>query len=59
MDAKTLETADPALRDSLVAENEPDLMQNEQTWPTREELDKAGGTFFKDIYGLSLSIIVS
>ncbi|CAG8500036.1 8071_t:CDS:10, partial [Paraglomus occultum] len=41
MDAKTLETTDPALQDSLVAENEPDLMQNEQTWPTREELDKA------------------
>lgn len=26
-------------QESLVAENEPDFMANEQTWPTEEELD--------------------
>jgi pre-rRNA-processing protein TSR1 len=26
-----------------VAENEPDFMENEQTWPTEEELAEADG----------------
>lgn len=30
---------DPKLQESLDAENEPDPMDAEQTWPTPEELD--------------------
>ncbi|KAI8871972.1 DUF663-domain-containing protein [Ramicandelaber brevisporus] len=36
--AQVLDTADPSKQDSLVSENEPDMMANEQTWPTEEEL---------------------
>ncbi|KAJ1977260.1 ribosome biogenesis protein tsr1 [Dimargaris xerosporica] len=36
-----LDQPDPALQDSLVAENQPDLLMNEQTWPTEEELQEA------------------
>lgn len=32
-------------QDDLVAENEPDFMENEQTWPTEEELAEAEGKF--------------
>ncbi|OZJ03380.1 hypothetical protein BZG36_04488 [Bifiguratus adelaidae] len=28
-------------RDDLISENEPDMMENEQTWPTEEELAEA------------------
>ena len=31
----------PQLQDDLVAENEPDMMDGEQTWPTEEELNEA------------------
>jgi pre-rRNA-processing protein TSR1 len=33
----------PGEQDDLVAENEPDFMENEQTWPTEEELAEADG----------------
>jgi pre-rRNA-processing protein TSR1 len=36
-----LQTPNPELQDSLIAENEPDPMDNEQTWPTEEELADA------------------
>ncbi|KAJ2839367.1 ribosome biogenesis protein tsr1 [Coemansia erecta] len=34
-----LDRADPALQDSLVAANEPDQLNNEQTWPEDAEMD--------------------
>ncbi|KAJ1926836.1 ribosome biogenesis protein tsr1 [Tieghemiomyces parasiticus] len=40
-DLEVLDTPNPETRDDLVAENEPDLLQNEQTWPTEEELAEA------------------
>ncbi|CAG8623092.1 14866_t:CDS:10 [Funneliformis caledonium] len=33
-----LHMADPKLQDSLISENEPTFMENEQTWPTEEEM---------------------
>jgi hypothetical protein len=49
MDAEDLETVldtpVPEEQDDLAAENEPDLMANEQTWPTEEELMEAEGTY--------------
>ena len=33
----------PGEQDDLVAENEPDFMENEQTWPTEEELAAGEG----------------
>ncbi|CAI2167866.1 12927_t:CDS:10 [Funneliformis geosporum] len=33
-----LHVADPKLQDSLISENEPTFMENEQTWPTEEEM---------------------
>ncbi|XP_038210900.1 pre-rRNA-processing protein TSR1 homolog [Zerene cesonia] len=36
-----LQTADPAKQESLVAENVPDPMDAEQTWPTEEEIEEA------------------
>ncbi|RIA99286.1 hypothetical protein C1645_684977 [Glomus cerebriforme] len=33
-----LHVADPELQDSLISENEPNFMENEQTWPTEEEM---------------------
>jgi pre-rRNA-processing protein TSR1 len=36
-----LDEADPQLCESLETENEPDLLNNEQTWPTIEELIEA------------------
>lgn len=36
-----LQVADPAKQISLASENEPDLMDTEQTWPTHEELESA------------------
>jgi len=48
MDAEDTETVldTPVLgeQDDLAAENEPDLLANEQTWPTEEELMEAEGT---------------
>ncbi|KAG0304524.1 hypothetical protein BGZ98_005410 [Dissophora globulifera] len=45
MDAEGLETVldapVPGEQDDLAAENEPDLLGNEQTWPTEEELMEA------------------
>ncbi|KAJ1957995.1 ribosome biogenesis protein tsr1 [Dispira parvispora] len=38
---EVLHKSDPEQQDSLVAENEPDLLMNEQTWPTDEELQEA------------------
>lgn len=32
-------------QESLIAENEPDPMDGEQTWPTEEELRNAEGVF--------------
>ncbi|KAI9029985.1 hypothetical protein CLU79DRAFT_418195 [Phycomyces nitens] len=40
-DPKVVDTPNPAEQDDLVAENEPDFMENEQTWPTEEELAEA------------------
>jgi pre-rRNA-processing protein TSR1 len=40
-DADVVDTPNPAEQDDLIAENEPDLMGNEQTWPTEEELAEA------------------
>ncbi|KAI8078242.1 uncharacterized protein B0P05DRAFT_543072 [Gilbertella persicaria] len=40
-DAQVIDTPNPEEQDDLVAENEPDFMDNEQTWPTEEELAEA------------------
>lgn len=40
-DAAVLDTPNPEEQDDLIAENEPDFMDNEQTWPTEEELAEA------------------
>ncbi|KAI8340516.1 hypothetical protein BC941DRAFT_370793 [Chlamydoabsidia padenii] len=40
-DISVLDTPTPEEQDDLVAENEPDFMDNEQTWPTEEELAEA------------------
>ncbi|CAO3610265.1 unnamed protein product [Cunninghamella echinulata] len=40
-DSTLLDTPVPDEQDDLVAENEPDYMDNEQTWPTEEELAEA------------------
>ncbi|KAI8337479.1 hypothetical protein BC941DRAFT_396298 [Chlamydoabsidia padenii] len=40
-DISILDTPSPEEQDDLVAENEPDFMDNEQTWPTEEELAEA------------------
>ncbi|KAI8062178.1 hypothetical protein BC940DRAFT_309324 [Gongronella butleri] len=40
-DLQVLDTPRPDEQDDLVAENEPDYMDNEQTWPTEEELAAA------------------
>jgi len=49
MDAEGTETVLDApvaeLQDDLAAENDPDLLGNEQTWPTEEELMEAEGNF--------------
>jgi pre-rRNA-processing protein TSR1 len=48
MDAEDTETVldapIPGQQDDLAAKNEPDLLANEQTWPTEEELMEAEGT---------------
>ncbi|RKP08921.1 hypothetical protein THASP1DRAFT_23173 [Thamnocephalis sphaerospora] len=36
-----LQIPDPEKRESLKSENDPDLLANEQTWPTEEELQEA------------------
>ena len=41
---RVLDVADPKKQESLQAENEPDPMEGEQTWPTEEELAQAEGT---------------
>lgn len=38
---KILERCDPAKQESLDAENVPDPMDAEQTWPTNEEIEMA------------------
>ncbi|XP_008547061.1 pre-rRNA-processing protein TSR1 homolog [Microplitis demolitor] len=40
-EVKVLERADPEKQESLEAENTPDPMDAEQTWPTAEELEEA------------------
>ncbi|KAL5034074.1 hypothetical protein BDV3_003673 [Batrachochytrium dendrobatidis] len=40
-DVKILQTADPNFQEGLVAENDIDPMEGEQTWPTAEELAEA------------------
>ncbi|KAF7731982.1 hypothetical protein EC973_007087 [Apophysomyces ossiformis] len=40
-DVQIIDTPNPQEQDDLVAENEPDFMENEQTWPTEEELAEA------------------
>ncbi|ORX57411.1 DUF663-domain-containing protein [Hesseltinella vesiculosa] len=40
-DTQVLDTPLPGEQDDLIAENEPDFMENEQTWPTEEELAEA------------------
>ncbi|XP_045493306.1 pre-rRNA-processing protein TSR1 homolog [Colias croceus] len=44
-----LQTADPAKQESLVAENVPDPMDAEQTWPTEEEIDEANKDTMKKV----------
>ncbi|ORE10704.1 DUF663-domain-containing protein [Rhizopus microsporus var. microsporus] len=41
VDAAVIDTPKPDEQDDLIAENEPDFMDNEQTWPTEEELADA------------------
>jgi pre-rRNA-processing protein TSR1 len=50
-DSAVLDIPDPEEQDDLVSENEPDFMENEQTWPTEEELAEADG---KDILQISM-----
>ncbi|KAH9276334.1 hypothetical protein BASA83_001022 [Batrachochytrium salamandrivorans] len=40
-DVIVLQTADPSLQEGLVADNDIDPMEGEQTWPTEEELAEA------------------
>ncbi|KAI9473689.1 MAG: hypothetical protein EXX96DRAFT_621326 [Benjaminiella poitrasii] len=40
-DNDVVDTPNPEEQDDLIAENEPDYMNNEQTWPTEEELAEA------------------
>lgn len=40
---RILDSPNVGEQDDLLAENEPDLMANEQTWPTEEELAEADG----------------
>ncbi|KAG2182628.1 hypothetical protein INT44_005607 [Umbelopsis vinacea] len=40
-DSAVLDIPNPEEQDDLVSENEPDFMENEQTWPTEEELAEA------------------
>lgn len=40
-DVKVIDTPIPEEQDDLIAENEPDFMNNEQTWPTEEEIAEA------------------
>ncbi|EFA12491.1 pre-rRNA-processing protein TSR1 homolog [Tribolium castaneum] len=40
-DTRVLDKADPAKQESLDAENVPDPMDAEQTWPTNEEIEMA------------------
>ena len=42
-DDQVLDTPVMEEQDDLLAENEPDFMDNEQTWPTEEELAEADG----------------
>ncbi|CAG8502809.1 9787_t:CDS:10 [Acaulospora morrowiae] len=37
-DIQILEVPNPGEQDSLIAENEPNLMESDQTWPTEEEM---------------------
>ncbi|RCI05342.1 hypothetical protein CU098_005966 [Rhizopus stolonifer] len=41
VDIQLLDTPNPEEQDDLIAENEPDFMENEQTWPTEEEMAEA------------------
>lgn len=45
VETKVLEVADPKLQESLVSEAVPDPMNNEQTWPTEDELKEADGRY--------------
>ncbi|KAG9298908.1 hypothetical protein G9A89_015930 [Geosiphon pyriformis] len=40
IDPEVLDVPNPDQMESLIAENEPDFMANEQTWPTQEELEE-------------------
>ncbi|KAJ3106284.1 hypothetical protein HDU97_006735 [Phlyctochytrium planicorne] len=40
-DCEILDTPSPEFQDSLISENEPNVMDAEQTWPTEEELEEA------------------
>ncbi|RUS21181.1 hypothetical protein BC937DRAFT_93407 [Endogone sp. FLAS-F59071] len=44
-DVRVLDSPSVGEQDDLLAENEPDLMANEQTWPTEEELAEADGGY--------------
>ncbi|KAJ3047950.1 hypothetical protein HK097_011022 [Rhizophlyctis rosea] len=41
LDEQVLHVPDPEKQESLIAENDPDPMEGEQTWPTEEELKEA------------------
>ncbi|GBB94661.1 hypothetical protein RclHR1_00240009 [Rhizophagus clarus] len=38
LEDQVLHVVDPELQDTLISENEPNFMENEQTWPTEEEM---------------------
>lgn len=40
-DIQTIAVANPEFQEQLIFENEPDVMEGEQTWPTEEELKEA------------------
>lgn len=46
---QTLAVPDPSIQETLVTENEPDLFENEQTWPTHEELLEAENQAHKEV----------
>lgn len=54
-DSAVLDMPDPEEQDDLISENEPDFMENEQTWPTEEELAEADG---KDVLQMSCKYLL-
>lgn len=55
-DDQVLDTPNPEEQDDLLAENEPDFMDNEQTWPTEEELAEADGMWQHPIHKWGIDV---